>query len=61
MYKKNLKYRVITSIYFAIVAVDIVLLAIFKQMALFEFIPLTFGYFVMFFTNYTEAFAIGRS
>ena len=58
MFKKNVKYRILSSIFFALVAADIILLAIFKQMALYEFIPLILGYIVMFLINYTDTFKI---
>ncbi len=58
MFKKDKRYRILTIIFFSLILVDIVLLAIFTQMALYEFIPLMLGYVVMFFTNFTDAFKV---
>ena len=58
MFKKDIRYRVLSIIFFTLCFVDIVLLAVFKQMALYEFIPLMLGYIVMFFVNYTKTFEI---
>lgn len=56
MSKKMKAYLYVTIILFALLLVDIVLLAIYKQMALFESIPLVLCYVVLFFTNFTETF-----
>jgi hypothetical protein len=58
MFKKDRKYRIMAVIFFSLVFVDIVFLAVFKQMALYEFIPLILGYIVLFFINYTETFNV---
>lgn len=58
MFKRNKKYKIMTIIFFSLVFVDVVFLAIFKQMALYEFIPLMLGYIVLFFINYTETFNV---
>lgn len=58
MFKRNKKYRILTIIFFSLVFVDVIFLAVFTQMALYEFIPLTLGYVVMFFTNFTKAFRV---
>ncbi|NCA66536.1 MAG: hypothetical protein EOM87_00580 [Clostridia bacterium] len=58
MFNKNIRYKILTIIFFSLVFIDIILLAIFKQMALYEFIPLMLGYVVMFFTNFTESFKV---
>lgn len=56
MSKKMKAYLCVTVILFALLLVDIVLLAIYKQMALFESIPLVLCYIVLFFTNFTQTF-----
>lgn len=61
MFKKDKKYRLLAIIFFALCFVDIVLLAVFKQMALYEFIPLMLGYIVMFLINFTKTFEINHS
>lgn len=61
MFKKNKKYRIMTIIFFSLVFVDIVLLAVFTQMALYEFIPLMLGYIVLFLINFTETFHVVKN
>lgn len=61
MWKKNKKYRILTSIFFGLILVDVILLAIFAQMALYEFIPLLLAYVVLFFTNFTDSFKVDLS
>ncbi len=56
MAKKIKAYLYITVILFALILVDIVFLIIYKQMALFESIPLVLCYVILFFTNFTETF-----
>jgi len=58
MFKKDKKYRVLSIIFYSLVLIDIVFLAIYKQMALYEFIPMMLGYIVMFLINYTETFNV---
>ncbi|MDR3217161.1 MAG: hypothetical protein LBT55_07160 [Clostridiaceae bacterium] len=58
LFKKNLKFRVLTSIFFVFIFVDLILLMIYTQMALYEFIPLILGFVVLFFTNFTEFFRL---
>ncbi|MFA5449900.1 MAG: hypothetical protein WC292_05630 [Clostridia bacterium] len=56
MWKKSLRYRILSIAFFVLCFIDIVLLAIFTQMALYEFIPLVLVYIVLFFVNFTETF-----
>jgi|AGTN01.3.fsa_nt_gi hypothetical protein len=58
MFKKSKLYRVVSIIFFSLIFADIVMLAVFKQMALYEFIPLILGFIVMFFTNFTKTFEV---
>ncbi|MDR3262692.1 MAG: hypothetical protein LBT30_00075 [Clostridiales bacterium] len=58
IFKKGLKFRILILVFFALIFVDIVMLIIFKQMALYEFIPLILGFAVLFFTNFTEFFRL---
>lgn len=60
MAKKIKAYLYITVILFALILVDIVFLIIYKQMALFESIPLVLCYVILFFTNFTETFNPNR-
>lgn len=61
MFKKDKKYRLLAIIFFALCFVDIILLAVFTQMALYEFIPLILGYIVMFLINYTKTFELDHT
>jgi hypothetical protein len=56
LFKKSLKYRILTIIFLALIFADLIFLVIFKQMALYEFIPLILGFTVLFFTNFTDFF-----
>lgn len=56
MSKRMKAYLYATSVFFALLLVDIVFLIIYKQMALFESIPLVLCYTVLFFTNFTDTF-----
>lgn len=56
MAQKLKTYRNLTIILIAILFVDIIFLIIYKQMALFESIPLILCYAVLFFTNFTQTF-----
>lgn len=58
MSKKSKAYLIVTSILSVLMLVDIVFLAIYKQMALFESIPLILCYVVLFFTNFTDTFKV---
>lgn len=58
MSKKYKQYRILTITFFILIFIDIIFLIIYKQMALFESIPLVLGYVVLFFTNYTDSFKI---
>ncbi|MDD4316149.1 MAG: hypothetical protein PHC84_03185 [Clostridia bacterium] len=49
-------YLYVTVILFALLLIDIIFLIIYKQMALFESIPLVLCYIVLFFTNFTQTF-----
>lgn len=60
MSKKNKNYLILTAILFFLILVDIVFLIIYKQMALFESIPLVLCYIVLFFTNFTDTFKIKK-
>ncbi|MDR0854918.1 MAG: hypothetical protein LBN25_00950 [Christensenellaceae bacterium] len=54
--KKSKKMLVLVAIFFALMLTDVVFLAIYKQMGLFETAPLIVGVIVLFFTNYTKFF-----
>lgn len=54
--KKDKRYIILCSIYFALMLADVILLAVFKQMAFYEFAALILSYFVLFFTNFTKVF-----
>lgn len=56
MAKRQKPYLYLTAIVLIIVFIDIVFLIIYKQMALFESIPLILCYIVLFFTNFTQTF-----
>ncbi len=56
MAKRQKPYLYLTAIVLLIVFIDIVFLIIYKQMALFESIPLILCYIVLFFTNFTQTF-----
>lgn len=56
--KKDKRYRIITIIFFSLILIDVVFLAIYKQMALYEFIPLILCFVVLFFTNFTDSFKV---
>lgn len=58
MMKRNKRYRVLGILFFALILVDVILLAIYTQMALYEFIPCILAYTVFFFTNHTEFFKL---
>lgn len=58
MSKKNKNYLILTAILFFLILVDIVFLIIYKQMALFESIPLVLCYVALFFTNFTDTFKV---
>lgn len=60
MFKKNMAYLILTTILFLLLFVDIVFLAIYKQMALFESIPLILCYIALFYTNFTDTFKIEK-
>lgn len=58
MSKRKKSYLILTIILFALLLVDIIFLIIYKQMALFESIPLVLCYVALFFTNFTDTFKI---
>lgn len=58
MFKRNRAYKVLTIVLFSLLLIDIVLLAVFKQMALFESIPLVLCYVALLFTNFTDTFKV---
>lgn len=58
MSKKMKSYLVLTIIFFIFIFIDIIFLIIYKQMALFESIPLVLCYTVLFFTNFTDYFKV---
>lgn len=60
MSKKYKTYLILTVALGAAMLVDIVFLAIYTQMALFESIPLVFCYIALFFTNFTDTFKVGE-
>lgn len=57
---KGRQYQVLTVILLALLLADMICLGIFKQMGLFEFIPLMLAFVVFFFTNYTKTFDIPK-
>lgn len=58
MAKKSKAYLILTVILFSLILIDLIFLVIYKQMALFESIPLVLCYVVLFFTNFTDTFKI---
>lgn len=58
MFKRNKAFMILTTILFSLLLVDVIFLAIFKQMALFESIPLVLCYVALFFTNFTDTFKV---
>lgn len=58
MSKKSKPYKYLMIILFSLLFIDIIFLAIYKQMALFESIPLVLCYIALFFCNFTETFAV---
>lgn len=58
MFNKNIRYRILAIVLFSLIFIDLIFLAVFKQMALYEFIPLILGYLTLFFTNFTKAFEV---
>lgn len=60
MSKRSKPYLIATIVLFSLIFIDIIFLAIYKQMALFESIPLVLSYIVLFFTNFTDSFKVKK-
>lgn len=58
--KKSKVYLITTIVLFSIVFIDIIFLIIYKQMALFESVPLISTYIVLIFTNFTSTFKLNK-